>query len=111
MGNYFLALGLTQIIEISIAYFLGLRKRYELLALFFINCFTNPLINLIVNVLSGKINLVILISFAELLVFVIESFLLYWVLDKNIKKSLFISLVINLASFSVGVVLKIYQII
>ena len=111
MSNYFLALGLTQVIEIPIAYFIGLRKRYELVALFFINCFTNQLINLIVNILSGTINLFILIFFAELLVFVVESFLLYWVLDKNIKKSLFISLVINLTSFSVGIVLRIYQII
>lgn len=106
MSNYFLALVLTQLIEIPIAYSLGLGRRHDLLGLFFINCFTNPLVNLIVNIFSNKINLVLLFAFAELLVFVVESFLLYWVLGKNIKKALFVSLVINLASFSFGEILK-----
>lgn len=106
MNNYFLALILTQTIELPIAYFIGLKKRYELLALFFINCFTNPLINLIADIFSSKINWTIISIFAELLVFIVESFLLYFILGKSIKKSFFISFVINLTSFSVGVILN-----
>jgi hypothetical protein len=105
MDSLFLALFLTQIIELPLAYFLGLRK-IELVGVFFINIFTNPLANLFFWLYGQQIDYWLLIFIIEFFVFIIEFLLILFVLKKGGGKSIFISFIINLSSFLFGLLLN-----
>jgi len=107
---YFLIILLiTILIEVPIAWLLGVRKKEEAVGVVLVNVITNPLANycLITNSRQGFIvenNTAVLIL--EILVIIIEWRLLSYVWPQRKKYFwLSISLAINLASFLFGFIL------
>lgn len=107
---YFLIILLiTILIEVPIAWLMGVRKREEITSVILVNIITNPLANycLIANNRFGLIvenNVAVLIL--ELLVVIIEWRLLSYVWPHRSRYfCLAVSLLINLASFLLGFIL------
>ena len=103
------ALFLTILIEETVILLLGYRNKNTLLVVALVNVITNPTANYIVmtnnifNIIKPNILLVI---FLEVLIVYIEWKILEYVLPNQEKQSyLILSIIINLASFSTGIVL------
>ena len=90
MNLLFILFGLTIVIEF-IVYSLFIRKNYSLLLFYsiLINSFTNPLANLIYGF---GINIFLI----EFFVFLVEVFLIKYLLKISYKKAILISLIANL---------------
>jgi len=108
--NNILPLVLTIIIEGLAAYFLGYKKRSQILAITAINAMTNPLINIIYQ--SYFYN-----SFPALLVLELAVVLVEWALlifvwrSREFKKLFFLFLAINASSFFIGLILVYFSIV
>jgi len=109
LSNFLLALFLTFLIEILIAFILGYRNKTFFIIIFFINVITNPILNYLVQlnylfeIFSNKILLILPL---EIIVILTEWLILVYVFDKRDKtKLLILSIVMNLASFIIGLVL------
>lgn len=104
-SSYLVTLLLTVLIEILIAYLFLLRDRESIFTVVFINFLTNPLINYLVflnnrlELFDMKLNILILL---ELCVVVVEWGLLVYVLGKDSKRMLMLSIIMNLSSFLIG---------
>lgn len=108
ISGYFLALFLTVAVELMIAFFFGFRKKIELIAVICINLITNPILNyllLVNNYFSLLEANLILILFLELIVVLVEWRLLFFALQKEPKKLLIMSFVMNFCSYVVGVLI------
>lgn len=108
MINLLLALALTQIIELLVVYLFWFKSKIELLTLFFINLLTNPLANLLFWNYYDKLNKLLLMIIIEIFIIIIEAFLIKAVLRKEWARSFLISVVINLSSFFLGLILLLF---
>lgn len=110
MLNNLLPLVLTIIIEGLAAYFLGYKKRSQILAITAINAITNPLINIVYQSCFHN-------SFPALLVLELAVVLVEWALlifvwkSREFRKLFFLSLIINASSFIIGLILVYFSII
>lgn len=107
LGPYLLALGLTVVIEGSLAYLLGLRTRRYQLAFALINVITNATLNclfLFLSYLGINVTLSLVIAL-EIGVVIAEWQLLVYVFGEPKRRFLLISAVTNTASFLVGLLL------
>jgi len=110
IGHLAMALILTQLIELPIAWLLGIRQKQELIALALINVITNLPLNLSLFLLtrfaspsvSGYWFTVLLL---EVLVIIIEAGLIARFLSRRKINALILSLTINLSSFAVGLII------
>ncbi|MBR4776360.1 MAG: hypothetical protein IK007_01960 [Lachnospiraceae bacterium] len=111
--DYLLEIGLTLlltlIIEMSAAFLLKVRDKYDFVNIFFINGVTNPLVNLayvmIVTLFSleqGAIYRYIVVLILEIIVWFVEyRFFLKTLKSLKFSPALF-SLILNAASFIIG---------
>lgn len=98
------ALSLTLAVELPLAYLLGLRDRCALLAVFLLNCVTNPAINALAPLTGELISLrLVLVLILESAVILIEGLLLALTLRRNLLRMLGVSLVLNISSYAAGV--------
>ena len=107
LSNYVVALVLSIIIEISIAYLMGFKEKKYLLAILMINLLTHPILNYFLLVLSFvrfDINL-ILVGLLEVGVIFAEWGLLIHMFHKPKSKFFVLSLVSNLVSFIIGILI------
>ncbi|TYQ12846.1 UNVERIFIED_CONTAM: hypothetical protein Cloal_3882 [Acetivibrio alkalicellulosi] len=104
--NFLIALILTVLIECFISFIFGYRLRKYLLTITLINVITNPCLNLIILIINnlGYLNFII-VSILEFMVVLIEWKLLFYVLNKDSIKLLFLSIIINLFSFGLGLLM------
>lgn len=104
-GLFILALILTILIEVGIAWLFGLRKKKELITVVLINVITNPLLNYLILV-NAYFHLIdqsqILLLILEGLVVLVEWRILVWALSQGVKKMFLLSLVMNASSFLGG---------
>ena len=106
ISSYLLALFLTIIIELIVAFFFGFRKKIDIIAIIFINLLTNPILNylLLVNdYFSFFKSSLLIILFLEAIVVLLEWKLLVFALQGKSKNLLALSLVMNFCSYIVGV--------
>lgn len=107
LGKYLLALLLTLAIEVGIAWLFGFRTARSLLAVAMINCMTNPALNFLLLVIAWQgvevtLPLVVLL---EVLVVVVEWWLLVYVFGNPKRRLFYLSFVANATSFLAGVFL------
>lgn len=102
------ALALTLIIEIIIAFLLEYRKKEEIYLIISVNLLTNPLLNFLIQ-LNSQLKIIqlsfYLIILIEIGVVVIEFIILSFILKQDRKKLFILSLIMNTASFFVGLIL------
>jgi hypothetical protein len=103
--TFFLALLLTEIIEIIIAIILGYKDLKVIVGVFLINLITNPLLNYFLKLNATYLfisttftNLIIL----EIFVSIIEGIFLYYLLNRQAKPAIFLSITMNFGSFLIG---------
>ena len=103
------ALILTILIEETVVFLLGNRNKNTFLVVALVNVMTNPVANYIVmtnnifNIIKPDISLVIIL---EVLIVYIEWKILEYILPNQEKQSyLFLSIMMNLASFLTGIIL------
>lgn len=105
---YFLALILTLVIELSIAYVLGFRTKKDIIAIIFANLITHPLLcyflwmNSIFFITPVNYFSIIIL---EILVVLLESVLLFFALKQKYLNMLKLSFGINIVSFLVGLLI------
>ena len=108
ISNLLIALFLTITIEIVVSLCLGFKKKSEILTLIFLNIITNPLLNYLLMVNSYfyyAITKLPLIIFLELVVVLVEWKILLYVLREKPLKLFILSLLMNLCSFSFGLII------
>lgn len=108
ISSYLLALFLTIIIELAVAFFLGFRKKLEIITIVFVNLLTNPILNYLLLVndhFSFFKSSLLIILFLEVIIVLIEWKLLVFALQENSKKLLALSLVMNFCSYIAGVLI------
>ena len=105
---YFIALILTLIIELSVAYVFGFRNKKSIITIIFANLITHPLLcyflwmNSVIFIIPiNYISIIVL----EILVALLESALLFLALKQNYLDMLKLSFGINMASFFVGLLI------
>lgn len=101
--NFISALVMTEIIETGTAYLLGYRGKRFYIVLILINILTNPLLNFILTVLYYfHIESFIITPVLEAFVVIGEWKLFEYALGKGERSYLLLSLIINLASYLIG---------
>ncbi|MCX8190153.1 MAG: hypothetical protein N3F05_02915 [Candidatus Diapherotrites archaeon] len=109
ISDFAIALVLTEVIELTVAWMLKYRQRHELIVIFLVNLATNPLANFIVlfvyNLGLLKINLIFLLA-VEAFVVAAETLLLSHALEKKPKEVFMLALAMNAFSFAAGVLLN-----
>ena len=104
-----ISFAVTVVVEIVVGLLLGLRDRHSLLMIFLVNVVTNPIVVFLLNVeyLYGlplsRLSLTILL---EITAFLTEA-LLYRYALKGGRNPYFLALVLNAASYLMGVVINI----
>ncbi len=111
--RFVLSFVLTLIIEIPILFVfyktIFKLKKQSFLNLFGIGFLASALtLPYLWFVLPLYINTIYYIYLGELLVFLIEALIYYWLIDIKLSKALIISFVANLISFGIGVLIFIY---
>ena len=110
LGPYLFALGLTLAVELVLARILGVRDRWDLLLVFGVNLLTNPPVNLLAELVRTAVPRFLVPAAAVL---ELGAVLVEWVLYRRLLAfrrlhPLFLSLVLNAASFGAGLVWTIY---
>jgi hypothetical protein len=107
LSNYIIALVLSIIIEISVAYLMGYKEKKYLLAILAINFVTHPILNYFILILGfAQINLnLLLVGLLEVGVIFAEWGLLIHMFHKPKDKLFILSLVTNLVSFIAGILI------
>lgn len=105
---YLLALILTLIIELSVAYIFGFRNKKSIITIIVANLITHPL--LCYFLLMNSVIFIIPINYfsiivLEILVVLLESILLFFALKQKYLDILKLSFGINIASFLVGLLI------
>ncbi len=107
--SFLTALVLTILIEETVTFFLGYRSKSTFLVVSLVNVITNPIANYLVmtnnifNIIKPDISLVLVL---EVLIVYIEWKILEYALPNQEKHSyLFLSIIMNLASFLSGILL------
>ena len=105
-----ISLTLTLLIEVSIAFALGIRNKKEILVVVLANICTNPVVVFLTNlvmILKNKILFISILLFLEICAWIFE-FLIYKNFLKEQKISpLKLSLTCNLISFGLGIIINI----
>jgi hypothetical protein len=100
---------ITAIIEFIVAYLMGYRGKDFYIILALVNVITNPLLNYVLlilyffNLLYYDFAVIIIL---EILVVLSEWRILSWAMPKQDKSFLLLSIVINVSSYLVGVLLQ-----
>lgn len=108
--KFLLALMLTIIIESMTAYMLGYKGKLFYLTLSLINIITNPSINLILMLVYQINNYTAYITsqfLLEILVVIVEWWLLKYTFPKEKRSLLFLSIIMNSASYLFGLIIRI----
>jgi hypothetical protein len=108
MNSYVVALLLTILIEVSVALVFGYRSKREIFSVLLVNLITEPVLNylLLINSYFSLVSASILfILLLESVVILVEWRLLAYALDGDSKRLFVLSLVMNLASLVVGLLL------
>jgi hypothetical protein len=104
-NSYLFALGLTILVEVSIALALGYREKTEVISVILINLMTQPVLNYFLFVVSNfslfYVTVQAILSL-EALVILIEWRLLAYVSQENSRRLLLLSLAMNVASYLIG---------
>ena len=103
-----ISLTCTLIIEISIAFILGYRKK-DLLNVMLVNILTNPLLNssvVAINYYYGLKARNISVYILEVLVVLIEGFIYYKYLERKKINGFLLSLILNIASYGIGLLIN-----
>lgn len=104
------ALGLTLLVELSVALAMGWRTGNDLAGVAAVSVITNPFFVLSVYVLLlmfrdlPLVALVLLMAVLEVVIVLVEGRLLRWALKKDSRKTILLSAVMNTASFAAGLV-------
>ncbi len=105
-----ISLLLTILIELSISTFLGIKTRNDIRIVILVNICTNPIVVYIANILkllNNNLLYILTVILLEIIVVFVE-FRLYNKSLKNYKKSKFIlSLVNNISSYMIGILINI----
>jgi hypothetical protein len=107
LARYLLALLLTIVIELSVAYVLGFRTKQVLLVIVMINFVTHPIVNYLILVLANvgfDLDLAV-VSILELGVALAEWRLLVYVFDEQRRRLGVLAFAANLVSFALGLIL------
>lgn len=105
ISSFLLALSLTILIELIVAFFSGFRNRFEIAAIVCINMITNPLLNYLLLALGQFSNFkpgLLTVLLLELLVVVSEWKLLIFALQKDIGELFKLSIAMNFCSYMFG---------
>ena len=102
---------LTIIIETVIAVVLGLKKKEQLYVIWLMNIITNLTIVFTISCIRLVFNLdeiynYIIILILEIVVWLVETKIIKWQFDCNIKEAMYISFVLNCSSFVFGEILN-----
>lgn len=104
---------LTVVIETAVAFLLKVRNIYDILLVVLVNCITNPILNLLMNVLvyfvsfKNPIVFPVLIVFEISVVFIEGMFFRKTKVDCGKINPFLFSLILNGSSFAVGEILTI----
>ena len=104
LGQIIVALIITIVIEVLVAYFFNFRKKEQLLSVIGINFVTNPIANFLFQLKIIQFSIPNVLLF-EVLIVIVEALILAKVLNKQKREMLILSLTINLFSFLTGVIL------
>jgi hypothetical protein len=105
ISPYLVALLLTILIEVLVALIFGFRSKKEILSVILVNLITEPLLNyfLLINSLFSLVAVNIqFLLLLETIVILTEWRLLVYTLQRNSKRLLVLSLIMNLTSFAIG---------
>ena len=101
---------LTLVIEVPIAILLGVKDKEDIKDIIIINCITNLSLNVIVYILYFFIDTNIvyygLVPIFEVIIFIVEGILFKRLKYKKINSYL-LSLILNLTSYSIGLLISI----
>ena len=103
--SYLVALLLTILIEVFVALVFGYKRKKEILSVILLNLITQPVLNyfLLINsyfsLVSVSIQFILLL---EIIVILVEWQLLVWTLQRKLKSLFVLSIVMNLASLTIG---------
>ena len=107
LSNYVVALVLSILIEVSVAYLMGYRESKYLVTIAMINCITNPILNYFILILAFVkfYPNYLFIGLLEAIVILAEWGLLVHVFHKPRDKLLMLALATNAVSFVVGILI------
>ena len=117
IGDLFITLGLalllTIIIEVSVVRILGFKERVFLIVVALASVITNPALNLIITLyfhFTDQLLPLFIVIILEIIIVWIEAFILYSVFKEKyaFKLLLGISLIMNTASYLIGVIIQFY---
>lgn len=100
----------TIVIEILVSFFIGVRDKKDVFNVLLVNVLTNPLvvsISYLVNLRYGLFRKNIVLIFLELFAFLIEGFIYKRVLEYKKINGYLVSLILNIISYSLGIVINI----
>ena len=103
-----ISLVLTLIIELTVSLLLGIRDKYDINIIILANCITNPVVVFIancINLLNNSWIYTIGVVILETLAIITELFIFKKYLKFKEKSPLMISLVNNIVSYSLGVII------
>jgi hypothetical protein len=105
-----LALALTLAVELSVAVLFGLRSRPQILAVVYVNLLTNPVLNLIADVVWSAAPSASVPTFVvlEVVVVVVEWRVLLWAIGGRSRRLLLLATAMNAASLAVGLLLGLF---
>lgn len=104
-----ISLLLTIIIEISISFIIGIRNIEDLKVVLWVNVLTNPVVVYISNFLklfNNNVMYIILVCIMEVVVIIVEFVIYKKHLDYKEKSPLLISIINNIVSFSLGIIIS-----
>ena len=105
ISSYLAALLLTILIEVLVALIFGYKRKKEILSVILVNLITQPLLNyflLIDSYFSLDAVNIQFILLLEIMVILVEWQLLVWTLQRKLKSLFVLSIVMNLASLTIG---------
>jgi hypothetical protein len=105
ISSYLVALLLTILIEVFVALIFGYKCKKEILSVILLNLITQPVLNyfLLINSYFSLVSVTIqFILLLEIIVILVEWQLLVWTLQRKLKSLFVLSIVMNLASLTIG---------
>ena len=99
---------ITIVIEITIAFILGYRKR-DILNVLLVNILTNPLLNSLtvcINIYYGLTARNITLIILEIMALLVEGYIYHKYLEKRKLNGYLLSLILNASSFILGMIIN-----
>ena len=103
-----ISLILTLIIELTVSILLGIRKKYDIKVIICANICTNPVVAYVANcilLLNNQMIYIIAVAVLEMMAVIIEFLIYRKYLKFNEKSPLVISVINNIVSFSLGLII------